>query len=123
MFTMPELKRLHRRFGYPNADKLFHLLKRAEPDKVEDKTRSRLEEIVQHCKLCQFHAQKPRRFKFTLQDEKNFNQVSFLDIVSIDQKNAIHVADEATRYQAARWLPTMGADSVWLALLMCWIDV
>ena len=123
MFTVQELSRLHRRFGHPQAMKLFNFLKRAEPEKIDRKTRSRLEKIVKYCKLCQLHSQKPRRFKFTLREDKNFNEVIYVDIVTIDKKNALHVVDEATRYQAARWLPSMTADDVWRALRMCWIDV
>ena len=31
--------------------------------------------------------------------------------------------DESTRYQAARWLPNVTAESVWRAMRLCWIDV
>ena len=36
----------------------------------------------------------------------------------------LHVVDEATRFQAARWLSNgISAQYVWEALRMCWIDV
>lgn len=35
----------------------------------------------------------------------------------------LHVVDEATRYQAARWLKNVSTDAVWHALRMWWIDV
>ena len=35
----------------------------------------------------------------------------------------LHVVDEATRFQAARWLDNgISAVRVWEALRMCWID-
>jgi len=114
---------LHRRFGHPHSDKLANLLKRTDPEKFNPKIRTMLEKISEYCKLCQFNRQKPRRFKFTLRDEKNFNEVVYVDLVTINKKNALHVVDEATRYQAARWLPANSADDVWRALRMCWIDV
>jgi len=123
MYTEPELRRLHNRFGHPHTDKLINLLKRADPSKVKPKTRSILEKIADFCKSCQFHSQKPRRFKFTLRSDKQFNQMVYVDIVTIDKKNALHVVDEATRYQAARWLPDNSAETVWRCLRMCWIDV
>ncbi|OXV11340.1 hypothetical protein Egran_00899 [Elaphomyces granulatus] len=33
------------------------------------------------------------------------------------------VVDEATRFQAARWLPNISAQATWNALRLCWIDV
>ncbi|KAI0998880.1 hypothetical protein K3495_g9315 [Podosphaera aphanis] len=35
----------------------------------------------------------------------------------------IHIVDEATGYQAARFLTNMTASTVWNAFRMCWIDV
>lgn len=123
LYTKAELTRLHRRFGHPQTEKLVNLLKRAEPEKLDINTRAMLDKIVKHCKLCQLHSQRPRRFKFTLRSEKHFNQVIYVDIVSIEKKHALHVVDEATRYQAARWIESDSADDVWRALRMCWIDV
>eukprot|EP00171_Calliarthron_tuberculosum_P003348 IDg3348t1 len=71
--------RLHRRFGHPSVNKLINVLKRAEPDKIDESTRAALNRIVNYCKLCQYHAQKPRRFKFTIRSEKGFNQQVVLD--------------------------------------------
>lgn len=39
------------------------------------------------------------------------------------ESHILHVADESTRYQAARRLPTISAESVWTAMRLCWIDV
>lgn len=63
------------------------------------------------------------RFKFSLPTEKNFNEVIYVDVVSIDSMNALHVVDEAKRYQAARFFSSISAEDVWRALRMCWIDV
>lgn len=35
----------------------------------------------------------------------------------------LHVVDESTRYQAARLLPRITAESVWRAMRFFWIDV
>lgn len=122
-FTYKELKRLHKRFGHPHADKLYNLLKRADLSNVDNSTRATLEEITRKCKPCQTYAQAPRRFKFVLRDDKDFNHTVFVDIFYIDKKPILHVVDEATRYQAARWLPNVTADAVWRAMRLCWIDV
>lgn len=33
-----------------------------------------------------------------------------------------HIIDEATRYNAARWLPNLSAKTTWDTLRMAWID-
>ena len=35
----------------------------------------------------------------------------------------LHVVDEATRFQAARWLENMTAQHTWDTLRACWIDM
>ncbi|KAI0995382.1 hypothetical protein K3495_g12800 [Podosphaera aphanis] len=35
----------------------------------------------------------------------------------------LHVVDEATRFQAAKWLRNMSSQHVWNTLQICWIDV
>lgn len=123
LFSEVELRRLHKRFGHPHADKLYNLLKRSELPDVDSKTREILEDISRKCLHCQRYAQAPRRFKFNLREDKDFNHTVFVDIFYIDKRPILHVVDESTRYQAARWLPTVSADAVWRALRMCWIDV
>lgn len=122
-FTKVELRRLHRRFGHPHVDKLINLLERSEVDSVTPETRVILLDIMRTCVACQTYAQKPRRFKFTLRDDKDFNHTVYADIFYIDAKPILHVVDEATNYQAAQWLPTVSSQSLWRALRICWIDV
>lgn len=66
---------------------------------------------------------KSRRFKFSLREDKFFNQIVFVDIFYIIKKPVLHVVEEATRYQAAWWLPNVTAESVWRSLRLCWIDI
>lgn len=123
MLTNTELHRLHRRFGHPSADKLMKLLQRAELPDVGPETRKVLEKIERSCEPCQIYAQKPRRFKFTLREDKDFNHSIYADVFYIDGKPVLHVVDEATNFQAAKWLKDMQAETLWRALRMCWIDV
>ena len=123
-FTRAELQRLHRRFGHPHADKLYNLLRRARPDEVDHDTRKTLEAIVRHCQACQLYAQKPHRFKFSLRDnDVDFNHSIYVDILYIDGRPMLHVVDEATNYQAARWLRSGTAEALWKALRLAWVDV
>jgi hypothetical protein len=41
----------------------------------------------------------------------------------INGSPVLHIIDEATRYQAARWLQNISAKHTWDILRACWIDI
>jgi hypothetical protein len=64
---------------------------------------------------------------FTIQDEDiQFNYNIIVDILYIEGANGskpvLHILDEATRFQAGRWLKDISARHVWDQLRACWID-
>lgn len=122
LFTITELHRLHRRFGHPAAEKLHNLLRRARPNDVSPGTLRELQKIARMCNLCQFETAGPRRFKFTLREDKDFNHSIYVDIMSLDKAPVLHIVDESTRYQAARWLQSVSTESIWRAVRLAWID-
>lgn len=85
-------------------------------------TRRMLEMNEKSCVACQEYAQRPRRFKFTLRVDVDFNHNVYIDIFYIDGKPVLHMVNEATRFQAAKWLTNVSAGSLWKALRKCWID-
>ncbi len=117
--TDTELRQLHRRFGHPSAGKLHKVLERAghETDKKI------VDNLTKYCMHCQKHGKSPGRFKFTLKEDANFNYSILVDIMYIDGSPILHVVDEATRFQAARWLNNVSAKHTWETLRLCWIDV
>lgn len=118
-FTYTELHHLRRRFGHPNVDKLYNLLKRSGMQDVDANTRKMLERIEQLCLPCQTYVQPPRRFKFTLRDNIDFNHTVSADIFHIDGRPFFHVIDEAASFQAATWLSDVSAGFLWHALRQC----
>ncbi|SLM34183.1 integrase core domain protein [Lasallia pustulata] len=82
-----------------------------------------LEHLTKYCLHCQKHGKLPSRFKFILQDDVNFNYSIIVDIMYIDNSPILHIVDEATRFQAARWLFNISAKHTWDILRLCWIDV
>ena len=120
--TEIELRTLHRRFGHPSVPRLINLLNRA--GHTNENHRRILNRITEHCHKCQRFGSAPLRFKFTLRDSDNvhFNQSIFADVLYIDGTPVLHVVDEATRFQAARFLPNMTAVTLWETLRLCWID-
>jgi hypothetical protein len=119
--TATELRRLHRRFGHPAADRLHRVLERAGHDDIH---RNTIDYITKYCDHCQRHGKSPGRFKFTLRTDQDpvFNYSIFVDIIYIDGDPVLHVVDEATRFQAARWLRNLSAKHTWEVLRYCWMD-
>lgn len=118
--TEPELRQLHRRFGHPSVNRLHDLLTRAGQ---EDVSRDTIKRISRICEYCQKHGKSPGRFKFTLRKDTEFNHSIFVDVMYIQGSPILHVVDESTRFQAARWLLDMTAKHTWETLRLCWIDV
>ena len=118
-FTETELRRLHRRFGHPAVERLIRLLKQAGHDDVDEQM---LREIQKFCHHCQTHDLAPRRFKFRLKDDREFNFEILVDVMYLSGKPVLHVIDSATAFNGARFLPSMSAKDTWETLRMLWID-
>ena len=106
--TEPELRQLHRRFGHPSVQRLTNLLTQSGHE-FQQKT---LETITRFCKHCQLNSKTPGRFKFTLKDDIQFNYCVIVDIIHLEGKPALHVIDEATAFQAAKFIPDFAASTV-----------
>ena len=108
--TNTEVHRLHSRFGHPSVNRLYRLLKRSGH---YDFYISYLNNLTKFCRQCQIKEKSPGRFKFNLRDELNFNYSFIVDVMYIDGKPVLHVVDEATRFQAARWLENLTSKHTW----------
>lgn len=122
-FTYMEFEPLLKRFRHPHVDKLFNLLKRAGLDNVDAPARKMFETITQNCSPWQTYARAPRRSKFILCEDRYINHSVFVDTLRISSKMIFLVVDWATRYQAARWLLNVTAETVWRAVCFCEIKV
>ena len=118
--TEKELRQLHRRFGHPSIDRLTKLLSKSN----HQFDRQALEQIHQFCHQCQTHAKPPSRFRFSIKDDAQFNLSIVIDIMYLGTPTtpALHIVDEATRFQAARFLKDVSTAHVWDALRSAWID-
>ena len=121
LLTTVELQRLHHRFGHPAADRLHRLLERAGHEDINKKS---IEHLTKYCSHCQLHGKSPGRFKFTLRADQNlvFNFSIFVNVMYIDGNPILHIIDEATRFQAAKWLQDLSAKHTWETLRYCWMD-
>ncbi|RAL58504.1 hypothetical protein DID88_004008 [Monilinia fructigena] len=117
--TTTELQRLHRRFGHPSAQRFHQVLQRAGYDENNDA----IKHLTKYCKHCQMHSKSPGRFRFTLPEDTEFNYAIYVDVMYIAGEPVLHIVDEATRYQAARFLDNISAKHTFDTLRECWIDV
>lgn len=119
LLTEVELRRIHRRFGHPSARKFYKVLKRS----GHDEDFEAIKQLTKFCHHCQLHGKSPGRFKFSLPDKDyNFNHSVLVDVLYIDRDPVLHVVDDSTCFQAARWLDNISAKHTWDKLRECWID-
>lgn len=122
--SLRQLRQLHRRFGHPSANRLGALLRKS----GHPFNQQAIDDLTHRCQMCQKHGGPPQRFKFTLRDDSlQFNHEVIVDIMYLDigtgtAAPVIHIVDEATRFQAARFLKSMSAEHVWQTIRHCWID-
>jgi hypothetical protein len=120
-----ELRRLHRRFDHFSARRLHQILDRFEHD-VEYQA---IEHLIKFCHHCQMHEKSFDRFTFSIKNEEiqfNFNilvDILYIEIkIENENKSALHLMNEAIRFQIDRWLKDISARHVWDQLRACWID-
>lgn len=68
------------------------------------------------------NCQSPRRFKFTLHEDHEFNYEIMFDIIYLSNRPVLHVIDVATAFQAGRFLSSILAKETWEAFRFIWID-
>ncbi len=118
--TDVELRQLHKRFEHLFIMKLHEFLKRFD----HEVKKSVIEKLTKFCTFCQKYAKSFERFKFTLKNENvNFNYSIIVDVMYIENSLILHVVDEATRFQIAKWLSNISVKHIWEMLRLCWIDV
>ena len=121
LLSETELRQLHRRFGHLSVNRFYKVLERLE----HDVNRQAIQHITKFCSFCQKHGKSPGRFKFVLQAKDKdicFNHAIFVDIMYIENSPILHVIDEATKFQAARWLKNILAKHTQEVLRYCWIN-
>lgn len=124
LYTEPELRKMHRHFFHPSTDKLYAIIKRAEPTTTNTGMYDILEKVKGTCDTCQRNAAEPHRFRVSLPNEDCvFNRVVSMDIMFLDSKSVLHVVDRDTKFGAASFLLGQSASQVWQTFLNIWVSV
>jgi hypothetical protein len=104
-----ELRSLHRRFDHSFITKLHDLLERSNHE-VE---KAVLNKLTKFCTFCQKYAKFSERFKFILKNDVNFNYSIIVDVMYIENNLILHVVDDVTRFQIAKWLQNISVKHIW----------
>lgn len=83
--------------SYTSTDKLLNVLERSNGDSIDSKTRSVLKFIEKFCGPCQFQAESPHRFNFSLRKVKYFNRTIYVDISYLESKLVLNVVDKVNK--------------------------
>lgn len=68
--------------------------------------------VLKNNDLCQTYVQKPRRFKFTLREDKDFHHTFYANMFYIEETPVLYIVAEATYFQSARWLSGMSSETL-----------
>ena len=114
--TKTELRQLHRRFRHPFIRRLTKVLEHAGHSNIN---RHMIKYLTKYCKHCQLYSKSLGRFKFTLKDDYNFNYQVIIDMLYLDKKPVLHAIDDATAFNATRFLKDMSAKAAWDTVQTC----
>ena len=75
-----------------------------------------LERIAKHCHQCQLYSSSPRRFRFNIKDDMEFNTNIIIDIMYINSEPMVHCINKATVFRAAKFISSIESKIVWDAI-------
>lgn len=103
--------------------KLYSLLKRVQPLKINSKSLDRLKDISKICSPCDKIARKQLAFQLGSIKEGDliFNRDISKDLMSLEGSYILHVVDDDTHFSAAAFLKdSHNTEAVWDAFMQCW---
>ncbi len=100
------------RFANLSTTKLLTLLKKADPNNIDNNTRKLLNNIVAKCNSCQQMAKKPFVSQKPIPDKIVFNHEIFLDLAGLELRThplILHIVDRGTNFSAAKFVSNESA--------------
>lgn len=121
--TETKLRRLYRRFGHPSAQNLHTIFIQSAYNEVEKEQIDYLNKFWNYCQKNK-GPPPPKRFRFNIQENDiQFNHSIIFDRIYSENHPILHIIDDATCCQAARWLKNITAKYTWNKIRACWTDV
>ena len=116
-----QLRELHLHFMYLSVEKRFNLLKRAFSQKLTLDTLDILKHISRLFHACQVYSSRPITFQVAFPDEVVFNKSIRLDLMYLDGKPVLSIADVCTNYSTERFLAAENTQAAWGTFLNAWV--
>lgn len=124
LFFSSAVAKLYYKFIHPSAEKLYKLLENLCLHKTSQNTLDMLEGLKHWCDSCQQNQTAPVNFCVSLGTESFlFNNEVHMDVMYIGHAPTAHVADAATKFGAAHFLPDINTTTVWAAFVERWASV
>lgn len=97
LLTESELRRIHRRFDHPSANRLHDVLQRSGHQDIDRKL---IDHLTKFCTYRQKYKGPSSRFKFNLRDsDLQFNHSIIMDVMYIESDQVLHIVDTATNFE------------------------
>lgn len=123
LFTVPELRKIHRHFFYAHFEKFFAVLRRSDLDVMTGDDQVKLEKIRQKCEVWQRICEATRFFRAALPNpDSTFKKCVYNELMSIEPKTVLHVVDHDTKYYAASFLGGESTKNVWNEFFRIWVN-
>ena len=121
-----ELKKLHRVYGHPSADRLCDLLKGA--GEFDHSVEKKLEKIFSNCRICRKYRKKSKRPTVSLPKANDLNECVSVDLKPVasitgnanDKRQIVYMVDEASRYTKGGISKSKEAEDVVEVLINKW---
>lgn len=110
----PQLRRIHRHFEHPSAERLYALTKRAEPHGQHPELMRELEDIQRSCGVCRRIVNAPWRFRVTFPEEGDkFDSNMCLNILKLAQCSVLYAVNKTMRFGVVRFLASEPLSTIW----------
>lgn len=124
LYTVLELRRMHKNFYHPSIEKFYEVIKRSEPSTTHSRIYDTLEKVKNTCETCQQKSRELHLFPVSLPDEEwKFNLVVSMDIMMLDSASVLHIVDRDNKLGVACFLDGSTAAHVWRSFLNIWVSV
>lgn len=122
MYTETERRRIHGHFYHPSTDKVYVVIKGAEPRTTNSGMYDSLDNLRNNCNVSQRNSAEPNRFRvFLPADECVLNHTVSMEIMSLDSRSVLKIVDRDTKCGAACFLKEETASDVRKELVNGWV--
>lgn len=112
-YTAVELRRLHLHIYAPSAEKMFALLRRADPSRATASVRDILQSHARACHHYRPFSLRPFRLcSSILPDELLFNHEISVDLLWLESHPVLHIVCTHTRFQSAAVLRGENVEAI-----------